>query len=622
MSPARTPATETGTPPTETGGHGGRTGGHGRRTGRPGAAASLILLASVSATAPGVEARPTTPQEDPRQIIGTIRYKLRGPEAGYDGHLFMLYMTNVGTAAMVQGSASMVDRLQSLGLESEGLDSLRIDRAGRDELSGLDRLMRGLSPINAHYEATVDFRLRETEPNQFVLEEGWVTFNQKNDSSVSGDGVEVYDKFSSTGSYRLDPATSEITVTFLAEGDEYLFELGAGVSHPMELEGDSLYSTANGAQTMHIEYAGGERVVDARLGGISIAAVGAGEFLQDLREFGGHRGGFVYGYRGSLDDFSSKSETWQSALGGQVAVTFNLAVEECHCQVLEPGRDARLVFDEEGAQEKLEGEALAGISVEAWGDDLLWTFPEIEGSAATFAPEGRTGREVEYAYTMPAENAAFGDQRLEVRLQTERLRRLCRDAEPRPVRFLFARDGTGNPSGAEPNWFHYWRQTSAAQGHRSAILYDPSCDEGLAGYFSGYIDRSRADFIYICDPARLDDQNPVTRRHTEGIDTFASTVRHEWQHKVHYDRWWRKLHDEHPAFGDFHREKDKLDRDGDDIPDHLERGLAPGFSPRKFDTYGIGYSDEHYLTYRSENDWRLGTADREDWASPGKQSGS
>jgi hypothetical protein len=177
---------------------------------------------------------------------------------------------------------------------------------------------------------------------------------------------------------------------------------------------------------------------------------------------------------------------------------------------------------------------------------------------------------------------------------------------------LFPRDASNNPDGNVPNWFYYWRQTSAAQGRGDRLGYDPACTHAY-GYYAGLNDPVRAEYIYICRGMQtamdFRDYNIVTKRRTEGIDVFAVTVTHEWTHLTDFRDWWGQ-----PPTYDAAR-----DKDGDLVPDDREAGY--GLDPNLKDTHGNLGRDCELTALRSENNWRVGTANGEDFAHPGKRSG-
>jgi len=109
-----------------------------------------------------------------------------------------------------------------------------------------------------------------------------------------------------------------------------------------------------------------------------------------------------------------------------------------------------------------------------------------------------------------------------------------------------------------------------------------------------------------------------------GIDTFAIACVHENAHYRHFTDWW-KPYRTNERLKDINRngilddKEDALDKDGDLVPDHLEEGLH--VDPKNRNTYGIGPNgdDEEFLCWLAEAGWKIGSADKEDWAKPGKQ---
>ena len=125
------------------------------------------------------------------------------------------------------------------------------------------------------------------------------------------------------------------------------------------------------------------------------------------------------------------------------------------------------------------------------------------------------------------------------------------------------------------------------------------------------------DHFYICDltPDNFTKQTNMTGTFREGIDKFASTTRHEGTHLEHYLEWWKGPYGGHTA-----ELIKKFDSDNDRVPDTVEESM--GFDPHDSDSNNAGWDDEHFLTLLNEDDWENGTADKEDWACPGKQSGA
>lgn len=302
------------------------------------------------------------------------------------------------------------------------------------------------------------------------------------------------------------------------------------------------------------------------------------------------------------------------------------------------GWDA-MVFDEDGSEGRAEELAIANNVSKQDSARVVWTFPEIPGVWLTTDPESGRGQYVKVTYTnLPEDNGAFAvEEPVTASLS------MCSEevTAEMPVRFFFALKGTFNPDDEDvPNWFYYWRQTAAGRGlSRSQVHYSPpqECqdDDPTKKTFGFYVPGD--SHINVCDPVTGSGWNSVTGEFTDGIDTYATTVLHEWEHKKHYEQWWRNFDQEWttrtggPKYEDpcvhktcwtpeYRRDRRTVDRDRDKIPDRLERSL--GMNPKWQDTHRCKMTDEHYLAWLAEGLWQSGTADEEDWAAPGKRFGT
>ena len=292
--------------------------------------------------------------------------------------------------------------------------------------------------------------------------------------------------------------------------------------------------------------------------------------------------------------------------------------------IIDPEENGFLIYDDR-TKAIIEGKALVSLTESEAENHVQWIFPQIAGKLPEADPADGRGYWIDFTYEgMPEDNRYFGDDAV-VRAYLDPYRS-CLDTEPKenPVRVRFSRDGEGNPNGGAPNWFYYWSLTYAAQGLRAGedFLFGGECTNPREGYISlgnyyGHVDGNLEEFFYICEGAQNKNRNSVIKRSTDGIDTFASILRHEWTHRTNYYRWWKEFYQQWRGNPRFPAEKWKVDRDVDFIPDRLEKKL--GLNPRKHDTHHTGYDDEEYLAYKSEEKWTIGGADEEDWACPGKQ---
>gem|GEM_PF-2638139 len=177
--------------------------------------------------------------------------------------------------------------------------------------------------------------------------------------------------------------------------------------------------------------------------------------------------------------------------------------------------------------------------------------------------------------------------------------------------------------GKTPNWFHYWSMTSAyygtptyENGPRCQTVYD-----SVSGKWVAYIDNDTASGTF-----------PGYENAT-GIDAFAWECRHKAQHVENFVAWWGNT----PLPGTSSAYDPSKDADGDSIPDRLEHDLGMkfhpelgGYDPTALVTpklqdhfhYGTDYNDDEDYTQhmqRQNHPWTNGSADKEDWASPGHQ---
>jgi hypothetical protein len=317
--------------------------------------------------------------------------------------------------------------------------------------------------------------------------------------------------------------------------------------------------------------------------------------------------------------FTKASPKDGTTLTGVVEVKYALSYNgKSAVRILKPVDGTRRVFGlaADGSPDtdsSLTIAAEASVSSPELASQLVWTLEQV-GSSKIEVQNQDGGKATITLKGLPQRNSDFGPKKLTAR---------AGDAEDSVTVKLFyrrdARDNDGTGQAKEPNWFYYWKQTAAAQGHTDAIWYgagkDP-CKDGDIGRFQGYHDVGQAGGIYICDLSTKGFKacNPIIATCQEGIDLFAATVLHEWKHKTDYEQWWGP-NGLHPgkAFDE------AFDGDLDLIPDEVEPTLTPKANPRKFDSIWKGVGDEHYFAWAEEGKWRIGDANKKDWACPGKQ---
>jgi hypothetical protein len=281
---------------------------------------------------------------------------------------------------------------------------------------------------------------------------------------------------------------------------------------------------------------------------------------------------------------------------------------------------------------KLEFTLTADVTPGALADEVTWTVPDLAGSTRTISPSNAKGRTIKVTYTgLPKNNSDFGSKTITATVKKDR----CVGQAQKDLRFFFPALAKNNPGGGDPNWYYYWKQTSACVGPIRFGGDSIKCEIGAGGHELGYYRSEAFDTFYnICDLKALGPDFPFDAKQwvgnkmsdvrVTGIDTFAVACQHENAHYTHAMQWWKK-YQTFDKFEDTNRngikdDKEKqLDKDGDLVPDALEKGLQ--LDPKNPNTYGIGPDgdDEEVLCWFAEAAWKIGKADKEDWARPGKQ---
>jgi hypothetical protein len=334
-----------------------------------------------------------------------------------------------------------------------------------------------------------------------------------------------------------------------------------------------------------------------------------------------------------------------STLTGSIRVDYTLSYNgKPAVRILKPADGTRRVFGlaADGSTEfdsALIIAAEASVSPPELASQLVWTVEPARSSTIEVKNQDG-GRATITLMGLPQDNADFGPKKLTAR---------AGDAEDSVTVELFyrreARDHDRRAPSTEPNWSFYWRQTAAAQGHTSKIVYDPNCpksEERIEAQYRG------GDSIYICDFSDVGGFSYLGQAikgfSCEGIDKYAVLVGHEWEHRRQYFEWWgggkiEPFYDCTPAQKADPANCDKTvvpgkvcDCDSDGIPDRLESGLglnshhtqtkppndmSCGDDPD--DDTKKRCNDSHWLAYKAGESWAVGSADKEDWSYPGRQ---
>jgi len=576
-------------------------------------------------------------------IQGEVRYRIRSPAAYATGFGAALVLGTYGTYELLSQHPDLLPHDPTIGEtpDSEATDIPPLDYA---ELG-----------IIGYYDATISFILEDVSGDEYRLERGTIRWEGYNLCELSTEhtdqviGLEltrplqmiISDSFGDSGSRPLDPAKDQIELRLVQNPDappgetfEHLeYELDLSVNPPYTVSGRSEFVPYFPSLTFRIEATDGK---------VTVKSPWHTSDTTDLSD----DFSIEHFVRDLWSNRQSHIETWQGPLGTHVVVetTIDYACKpQIHITTPEsPYSHTEILTYDEAVPGVLQFTAEAKTR-DTWSDaldDLVWTFPEIEGSDLTTDPEDKRGRRIEVTYTgLPADNAQFGRKEIIAEFETETL---CDDPPPAKVGFFYDRDAENNPDGDVPNWFYYWSQTSAAQALPDfvSMRYDPAGggrdeDDWLLGYYTWgetpYSDAAHT--FFICPPAceadvRIWPGRPDLTDPTDGIDTFARVVLHELQHLLDYHEWWAAGDDPEEWGYEWHYDEDKdemvvtdpRDRDGDRMPDLIEP--SHGCDPTKYSTFGrmVG-RDSEVTARRAEWNWLIGSADGEDWANPGKNSG-
>ena len=563
---------------------------------------SLILaigLVPLSAVPISVDAA------DPTVYRGVINYRMRGPAAapyGIGSALLVGAAAPVAVARIQNILRNVVDLVGQLPAVQDQ-PAMQTVREWMDQ--GIPVNLAEDLPVAGAYEATVAFALTQADDGTFQLQSGTVRWRTSNTLHISDGEVSLRDDFAGSGTHTLDPATDRISLRIDRGANPPSGELDVEISHPEPVDGASVFGGLGGTFEITIEGRGGEMVMDGSALDVPLSAAGMPTPVTIVEAPGMDRT-ISYQRRAPLDEMNYTVEMWSDAFDDEVLVEYELRTD-CTALITTSEPDTVLTYNDSDPG-VMEFKVEAGVEPGSLGtllDELVWTFPEIPGSVLTTDPEDGRGREVTAHYeTLPAKNTDFGEKTIRAHFDPPGL---CEDPQPLRVRVFFPRDASNNPGGEFPNWFYYWKQTRASQGHGDSILYDPTDKENL-GYYLGYYSSEEANHIYLTDLGPdFVSSNILTGKRTEGIDVFASVILHEWTHLENHQDWWPNGY---RAAGD---------SDGDRVPDGREAGY--GLDPHSRDTFGIGMRDSEVPAYLQENTWPSGSANSVDWANPGKQSG-
>jgi len=278
--------------------------------------------------------------------------------------------------------------------------------------------------------------------------------------------------------------------------------------------------------------------------------------------------------------------------------------------------------------------------------EIKWTLEAMNGGT-TLSPTEATGSAASFTYeTLPTKNELFGKKRVTTTVASEG----CECTRASFVRIFFPPLATNHPAGGDgertANFFHYWMQSPAVTSGVNTpyyayreVLPDINGSGGfpVIGRFVPGDDR-----IYIAKAIMQVGcrGQPVSGTRTPGpgntgIDCFAETLRHEWQHRVDYKTWWPNGYDDPSTTTngwDLIVAVAKTlpnDMDGDKVPASVEKTLPGCRDVREADRRPSMYScdarpfddvtDLEIYAYYAGWKWQRGKANEEDWSCGGKQ---
>jgi hypothetical protein len=488
-------------------------------------------------------------------------------------------------------------------------------------------------PVSAGYGAELEFTLEQVRKDEWQLKRGNVRWSSETYFRLAAGEGELMDKFRGQGSAALDPKTSAITLVMTGKKGSRRASLDVSAQFPAAIDGMSLFRTP--IATITIELRGNKEIWQTQ------SAFGFSN--REVKESSPPMGGVYFGKEGPPQDVFRGWEIYQDLLDSGVMAEWELW-PKCGAWIEEPSDNAELVYDDKKPGQLVDT-ALAQVQPSFWGGDLQWLLPQISESELDPPRDKATGDSFEVKYTnLPEKNSEFRKTKVLAYFDSDRAKQAgCEDPEPVDVGYFFSRSalnhgglpglkaGDNSDNRPNPNWLHYWMQTKANVGLPwHFVRYGAmagTCQEALGYYPPG------EKHVVVCDPRDFTKWNPFRADVLEGIDFFAALLLHEKQHHDDYWRWWAAGHDIELDSDPVNPEtnwRGKAGLPGDWIPDLLEHTVpvprqikarkGARFSPNRQDSFGYKLDDEHYLAYAAEFQWRMGSADQEDWSCPGKQT--
>jgi hypothetical protein len=598
---------------------------------------TFILVCTAVDSPPPARAAHGAP---PKTMHGVYRYKVRGLTAGggvITGMVGAQAFYAASVSRMIPGVLKILTGMAKVSKDpstAEVMDFLRYGTPG---------VNFSLIPIAAGLDLEIEFTLEEVKKDEWQLKRGSYRWSSDANFSFSAGEGQIKERARAQGSGAIDPKLSSISWVTTGKRDSRRSELSGSVQVSGLGGGSTIIK--NGPVTMAFYYRSDHVILEIILPGLAHVREKLGGGLWD-RNFSfaksGPVGRILSGPSGRV---LRGRETYQDLLDSHVTEEWELWEGPCRATIKSPSKDKELLYDYEIPGRIFE-KALAEVTPSFWEDELRWLLPEIEGSDLEPPRMEANGDSLQVIYThLPEKNSAFGFREVVADFGDRAKAAGCKDPELTKVGYFFLRDGEnhGGPPGLKsdsnpdkktpnPNWFHYWMQTKANPGLPSHFVRyggnDKYCATAYGYYFPG------ADHIVLCSDAHETGYNPfVPGFSPQGIDWTAQLILHERQHYADFREWWPPKGIPNPAL-----DTDPVDprtgkaSPGDNIPDKLEPSLSPPpevkerpgakFDPKMQDSFGRGLNDEHYFPWAAALRWRMGSANKEDWACPGKQGRS
>jgi hypothetical protein len=235
---------------------------------------------------------------------------------------------------------------------------------------------------------------------------------------------------------------------------------------------------------------------------------------------------------------------------------------------------------------------------------ITWSAQSISGTQISWdpnPPHSPTGVTLTLT-TLPSSNSLFGSKWVSVSVDAV--------SHTHHYTLYFPEEALNNPGHITPNWFYYWKQTSANYG---TVYYDVDSALGYTDYIGG---AWKAFLGHEDNEGFTPPEGDNGGNLLDGIDNFAWTARHEGRHVTTNTSWYPNDYD--PSF----------DGDNDGMPNAQEATLGGTqqnpihggpFTAGVWDTDGDTLPDVEDYTDNTQAAWTEGSADGSDWANPGHQ---